>query len=379
MAQRLRLKRHQWAGVYTADFTLDGFRRRGHQLAEVLRRQNWSCLIAHDTRFMAGQFARYAYRYLEAHGVRVCYCPTPAPFPAVELALEQKRADTALIVSAGNRPFWYNGMIVLVPPTDEALLEGEPPWDEEDDGLPFPPPPLESSECTQVDLRTPYLETLRASVDIDLIRRTTLTVFVDPMNGTTSGYVPAALAEGGQTKAIEINREVDPLFGSQPPLPAEASLNRLRKLVKESDSHLGIALSADGRAIGVADNAGEIVPPLELALVLAHYLSRQYRQRGLVVVPRPQEAAGLDATLRAWEAAAALKVELADDPAARIAELLSQDRNSVLVGATAGGEVTLGRYSASPDAVLAALLLIELVARSSSKLRTIVDELKGTA
>ena len=159
-----------------------------------------------------------------------------------------------------------------------------------------------TTDSTSIDLRAPYLETLRDSVDMDLIRRATLTVFVDPMNGTTSGYVPAALGEGGQTKAIEINRETDPLFGRQPPQPTEAGLNRLRKLVKESDSHLGIALSADGRAIGVADNTGDSVSPLDLTLLLAQYLNRQYRQRGLIVRaaagrPRPRAAQAL----RAWE------------------------------------------------------------------------------
>lgn len=378
MSQRPRLNRHQWGGVYAADFTLDGFWRRVTRLAQTLTARKWSCLVAHDTRFMAGQFARYAYRGLEALGIPVSFCPTPAPFPAVELALEQKRADAALIVSAGNQQFWYNGMIVLIPPLDEPLLDGSlPPIGEA--GPEFPASPLDSSERTQIDLRTPYLETLRGAVDIELIRRATLTLFVDPMNGTTSGYIPAVLGEGGQTKAIEINRETDPLFGRQPPQPSEAGLNRLRKLVKESDSHFGVALSADGRAIGVADSVGDMVSPLDLTLLLAQYLSRQYRQRGLIVAPRPADQGEPPAGLRDWEEASGLKVELAGDPAARAAELLSQDRNSLLVGTTAAGEVILGRYNTSPDAMLVALLLIEMVARSGGKLRTLVDELRRTA
>ena len=170
-------------------------------------------------------------------------------------------------------------------------------------------PPLENTERNQFDLRGPYLEALRAAVDIDLIRRATLTLFVDPMNGTTSGYIPAAIGEGGQTKAIEINREIDPLFGRQSPQPSESGLNRLRKLVKESDSHLGVALSADGRALSVADSAGELVTPLDLTRLLASYLSRQHRQRGLVVGPLPPE--GEPASLRAWADEAGLKVESA--------------------------------------------------------------------
>jgi phosphomannomutase len=376
MAQRPRLNRYSWEGVYSADFTLDSFQRHCRRLADVLVARKWSGLVAHDTRFMAGQFARYAYRSLEARGVRVSCCPTPAAFPAVELALDQKRADAALIVSAGNRPFWYNGMIVLAP-LDLSPFAGEPATGDQDPAVPFPPDALENTENTSIDRRTPYLDMLRDSVDMDLIHRATLTVFVDPMNGATSGYIPGALGDGGQTKAIEINRETDPLFGRQPPQPAEAGLNRLRKLVKESDSHLGVALSADGRAIGVADNLGEIVPSVDVALLLAHYLSRQYRQRGAIVVPALEGGAEVAAAIRAWEDSSGLKVELASDPAARIADLLSQDRNSLLVGTTGSGEITLGRYGLSPDATLAALVLIESVARSGGRMRALLDDMKG--
>ena len=379
MSQRLRFIRQQWEGVYTADFTLDGVQRRCYQLAQTLRANKWSCLVAHDTRFMGAQFARYAYRSLEAQGVAVTFCPNPAPFPSVELALDQRKADAALLISASNQPFWFNGMITLAPPTDQQLLNIElatPAFD--DPTLSFPTLQLDANDRTQVDLRAAYLEALRDSIDIDLIRRATLTVFVDPMNGTTSGYVPAAIGEGGQTKAIEINRESDPLFGRQPPQPSETGLNRLRKLVKESDSHLGVALSADGRAISAADNTGELVAPQDLGLLLADYLNREYRQRGTVVVPQPPD--GNDpAYLRNWEAATGLRVEIVSNPAARVAELLSQDRNSVLVGVTSNGEVTLGRYGVSPDAALVALLLIEIAARFGSKLRTLVEAVKKKA
>jgi len=67
------------------------------------------------------------------------------------------------------------------------------------------------------------------------------------------------------------------------------------------------------------------------------------------------------------------------NPATRIAEVLGQDRNGLLVGATANGEVTLGRYGASPDATLAALLLIEINARFGNKLRTLLEGIKRKA
>src|SRR5690606_28345385 len=225
------------------------------------------------------------------------------------------------------------GLIVLAPlsgPALQDLFERPAPMLDLDTS-PFPPPP-EIGQSGQVDLRGPYIDSLREAVDIELIRRSPLTIFVDAMNGTASGCIPAVLGEGAQAKAIEINRETDALFGRQTPQPTEVGLQRLRKLVRESESHLGVAISADGRAIAVADHTGELVPPLDLALLLAQYLSGQHRQRGLVVAP----ASGPEPEgwLKAWEEASGVRVELSSDPAARIAEVVERDRSSLLVGIT---------------------------------------------
>ncbi|HWQ11473.1 MAG TPA: phosphoglucomutase [Roseiflexaceae bacterium] len=372
MGQRPHLSRYRWEGVFGAEFTLAAVRGRCRALVRTLAARRLSCLVAHDTRFMAGQFALDAYRLLESAGLSASFCPSPAPFPAVELALEQRRADCALVVSAGNRPYWYGGLILLAPPADPPPLEA-PAAEPQSDALPFPPQPAEGGERNQIDLRAPYLERLRGEVDIELIRRAPLTVFVDPMNGAASGCLPGAIGEGAQARAIEINRETDALFGRQTPQPAEVGLTRLRKLVKESDSHLGVAISADGRALGVADHTGEVVPPLDLALLLAQYLSGQHRQRGLVVAPAGPEPPG---GVKAWEEAYGLRLELAADPAARIAEVAGRDRGSLLVGVTSAGEVTMGRFGASPDGTLAALVLVEIVARFGEKLRPLVEKAK---
>jgi phosphomannomutase len=374
MAQRSLLSRTSWDGVIAADFTLANVRARCRLLAEMLVARRWSCLVAYDTRFLSAQVALDASRILGDGRVSICLGTSPVPIPAVELGLEQRRTDLALIVSAGNRPYWHNGLITLAPPTDAPLLASPPLENPLDPAPPFPPPPLDPSEC-QADLRQPYLDALRDAVDIELIRRAPVTIFVDTMNGTTGGFFPAVLGDGVQAKAIEINREADALFSRQTPQPSEVPLSRLRKLTRESDSHLGVALSADGRALVAVDNAGELLPPLDLALLLAHYLARQHRQRGLVVAP----AGGSEPPggLRAWEDALGLKVELANDPPARIAEIVARDRNNMLVGVTSSGEVTLGRSGPTPDGLLVALTLAEIVARYGEKLRSLVEKAKG--
>lgn len=374
MSARYRPYALAWEAVYTAAFTLDQVRRRGAALADGLAASRLSCLVAYDTRFMGGLFARDLSATFQSRGVRAPLSATTTPLPALHHALDQRQADCALYVSACNKPYVYNGLVLIAP--DSAGLSLEPASDDQTQLLaaPFPPTGDPAPEQT-VDLRTPYLEALRNAVDLELIRRTSLTIFVDAMSGTTAGMFPALLGESSQTRAIEINREPDPLFGRVAPAPTEAGLARLKKLVRESDSHLGLAISADGTALAVIDKNGEQLDPAETALLLAAYLARQHRQRGPVVLPAPAPntpLAGLP-RLAAWEEATGLRVDGMGDPGARLAELIGRDRARPVLGATAEGALVIGRYAAYPDAILAGLLCAEMVARGGGSLRALID------
>ena len=372
MGQHATYQRHAWEATYSVDFTLEEVRRRCRTLADVLVARRWNCLVAYDTRFLGAHFARDCARQLQAAGVATTLAAAAVPYPALELVLEQKRADCVLLISAGNLPYWQNGMIVLAPAGVNGVIE---PAADAPVLVDTSFPSADRVEMATIDLRPPYLEYLRSAIDIELIRRSPLTVFVDLMAGSASGMVPLVFGEGSQAKAIEINREPDALFGRQVPHPADSALQRLRKLVKESNSHFGAALSADGRAINVVDNQGDLVRHYELALLLGQYMVRQYRQRGLIVIPAlPLELAD---AVRQWEARVGMSVEQVADPAVRIAEITARDRSSLLAGITAGGELTLGRCSASPDATLAVLALAEAAARGGARLHDLIHKAMG--
>jgi phosphomannomutase len=357
-----------WEAIFAVDFTLDAARRRVAQLARSLGGQQRTCLVAYDTRFMGQAIARAIAGDLADHGGRVAFASAPAPLPAVRHALDTGRADCAVVVSARNRPAHYNGLLLYRGPAFDLPLTLE--------SDPEPPAPIsfpiagELPADQQVDLRPSYLDAVRARLDLDAIRRVSLTIFVDAMGGTTGNAVTTLLGDSGQTRAIEINRDADPLFGRVTPLPREAGMNRLKKLVRESDSHLGLAFSADGTALAVVDKNGEQIEAVEVALLVAAYLARQYRQRGAVVIP---EGALADARFAAWEDAVGLKVEATPEPATRVAELLSNERRGVLVGCSRDGELIVGADAASPDALLAGMYVAELVARNGGNLRPLLD------
>ncbi len=379
MPERLQIVQKFWEGIYTVDFTLEQMRRRCSRLGVDLLARGWDCLIAHDTRFMSNLFARDVYRQLDSQGVPVyLFSATPAPLPSIRFALEEQRARCALVVSARNRPYWFNGLVFLYP--DIADIPLQPDGEISGTGFEFPQLDDIGGGIHIQNLRDPYLAALQSHIDVEMIRRSALTIFADPIHGTTAGYLPAIITESGQARAIEINRDPDPLFGRNTPLPAEASLARMRKLVRESDSHLGLAFSADGTALSVVDKNGDRLEHLEVALLLAAYLMRQYRQKGIVIVPPPAADSPLSQSLvgiQRWEDATGIHVELSNDAKTRINEVLAQDRSNLLIGCTAEGEIIQGQDRAYPDALRAGLLIIELAARNGGNLRSLLDELRG--
>jgi phosphomannomutase len=366
MATRVRLHTSRWSGQFAVDVTLASLAGRSERLAEQLAAANRSCLLAYDTRFMSQMFAREIQRLLLGRGVPAPLANAPAPLAAVQYALVRGQADCALCVGAGNLPYWYSGLVFVSRHGDTELplaSDASPARTGE-----FPPPPLDERDPQLLDLRAPYLDMLRTLIDVEAIRRASMTIFVDVMNGTAAGYVPAILGEG-QTKAIEINREPDPLFGRLPPHPAENGLARLRKLVRESDSHVGVAISADGTALGVVDNTGNQVDGDLLLMLLADYLQRQYRLKGAIIAPAQTGAAAGKA-----EQQFGLRVEYVEAAEPAIDQALYGERAGLLVGHAGDGQFFLGRANLGGDALLAALLVLEMVARSGGKLRTLLEE-----
>lgn len=351
-------QRHQWEAVVAAGFTLDQFRRRCRTMAETLAARNWTCLVGCDTRFLGSQLALDAYRTLRGAGVSALLVTNSVPFPAIEMALEQQRADCALLVSAGDRPYWMQGLIALTPQLDQSPIA---PAASAPDGA-FPEDSSESTERALTDLRPIYIEQLRAGIEIEVVRRSPLTIFIDPMYGSAAGIVSAVIGDGAQAKAIEINRDPDPLFGRQTPEPVTTNLVRLRKLVRESNAHFGAALSADGRAISLIDGNGAQLTPTQVGMLLGYHFARHQRRRGLVIVPDVQQQS--ETEIRNWEGRTGLKLDREAAPARKIGEIVQHDRQSLLVGVTAAGEVYQGRGGIGPDAARTALLTAECVARA---------------
>ena len=116
-----------------------------------------------------------------------------------------------------------------------------------------------------------YLARLREIVDADVIRKAGLRVVFDPLWGAARGYSDTLLREAGVSVAT-VHDYRDVLFGGHAPEPDDHLLEDLRKKMRETKAHIGIATDGDADRFGIVDEDGTFFQPNYIIALLFDYL-----------------------------------------------------------------------------------------------------------
>jgi phosphomannomutase len=130
------------------------------------------------------------------------------------------------------------------------------------------------------DPAPPYLAQVERLMDLQKLRDAGFTVVADAMHGAGIGYFRRIL-EGGSTRVIEIRSERNPLFpGMHNPEPIGRNLDALADRVLAEHADLGLGTDGDSDRIGIVDERGQFVNPLDTYALLLLYLLEVRGQRG---------------------------------------------------------------------------------------------------
>jgi phosphomannomutase len=92
------------------------------------------------------------------------------------------------------------------------------------------------------------------------------------------------LLDGGAIEVVEINGERNPLFPSmKQPEPIEINLGGLSGEVKRRKADIGLATDGDADRIGIIDENGKFLTPLQVFALLSLYLLEVRGERGTIV------------------------------------------------------------------------------------------------
>ena len=247
-------------------------------------------IIGYDTRFASEDFASAAAEVVAGNRIKVYLCPKAAPTPVISYGILAKQAGGAIIITASHNPATWNGFkykseyASSAPPEVTAELErniSRTLTTGKINRIPLAEA-LEQRWVEYLDLAPIYLDHLTKLIDLDGLRQARLKIVVDSMYGAGAGYFKMLLGDGA-TEIIEINNERNPLFPGIQPEPIAANLAKLSATVKKQGASVGLATDGDADRIGIIDEKGVFLTPLQVFALLCLYLLEIRGERGLIV------------------------------------------------------------------------------------------------
>ena len=282
-----------WRGIIAHDFTFANVRYCTQSLVEHLKDRGSAdrgLVIGYDTRFASEDFAAAASEVVAGNGVKAYLSAKAVPTPLISYGVTQHEAAGAIIITASHNPAKWNGFKIKT--SDGASAPAEVVGDVEsrlpqiaaqnlakqapfDEGL-------SRGLIEYVDLDPPYLQHIAQMIDLDGIRQAGLRIIVDSMFGAGAGYLRSIL-QGGTTQVVEINGERNPAFPGIQPEPIARNLSKLCDMVRDSTAGVGLATDGDADRIGIVDEQGTPLTPLQIFALLALYLLEARGERGAIV------------------------------------------------------------------------------------------------
>jgi alpha-D-glucose phosphate-specific phosphoglucomutase len=294
MKNEIKFGTDGWRGIIARDFTFDNVRVCAQGAADYLKKSGMGAqglIIGYDTRFASEDFAAAAAEVTAANGIKTYLCDKATPTPVVSYGVVARKAAGAIIITASHNPGAWNGFKYKdqygssAPDdiTDEMIKSIERILPK---GLPERMP-LEKAVgqglVEQVDLAPVYIKQVNKLVDLPAIRKAGFDIIIDSMYGAGLGYLNGML-QGGSSKVTEINGERNPLFpGMVRPEPIALNLKKLSSMVKGQGASVGLATDGDADRVGIIDEKGNFITPLQTFAMLCLYLLETRGERGPLV------------------------------------------------------------------------------------------------
>ncbi len=370
MLTQIKFGTSGWRAVMAEEFTFANVRRAIGGVARYVaakKKQGARVIVGRDPRFLGETFCSMAEEILSAHGITPVLVAEPAPTPAFAYAVVQTKADGVINFTASHNPPEYNGIKFSTPDGCPALpevtkkIEAEiEAGDRSDSAAGKNGNGKKGAASESLDVKPGYLKRLREIVDLEMIRKANLQVCFDPMWGAARGYSDGALQEAG-VKVAAVHDYRDVLFGGHAPEPDDHLLEDLRKKMRETKAHIGIATDGDADRFGIVDADGTFLQPNYVIALLFDYLVESRGWKNGV-------AKSVATTNLINAIAKARGVELFETPVGfkYIGELIMQDK--IAIGGEESAGLSIRHHVPEKDGVLAGLLCCEMVARRGKSL-----------
>lgn len=363
-----------WRGVIARDFTFDNLSIVAQATMDYLVREGLAAkglVVGYDRRFLSADFAERVAEIAAGNGIRAFLAEGCAPTPAISWAVHEKGAGAGVMITASHNPPSYNGFKIKesfggsARPSTTRQIE-EIVAANQADGREIKcralADALADGTVKMFDAVSPYLAQLGRYVDIEAIRRASISVVVDPMYGAGSNLMPLLLPD-----AHEIHGDHNPGFNGRPPEPTEEHLEELAEAVRGGKYRVGLALDGDADRIGAIDETGSFFSShMIFTIILRHLYERKGLRGGVVKTVSTTRMVDL--------LAEKFNLKLHETPIGfkHICELMLE--NDILMGGEESGGLGVKGHIPERDGILMGLLLLEAMAMTGKGLRELLNE-----
>jgi mannose-1-phosphate guanylyltransferase/phosphomannomutase len=211
-----------------------------------------------------------------------------------------------------------------------------------------------------------YMEGFLEGISGEHVRRRSYTVVLDLAHGSTSDIFPELLGELG-CDAVILNANQEERRLAAPQHQIEASLARVRKIVKTLGADMGFYLSPSGERLFLVDDKERSQPPHRTVLFILELMGR------LAGKSKPGAYLPIQAPLIAAHGIRNVRIE-----SGRMTRLKDRTiRGSDLI-ATVNGEFAFTKFHPHWDAMYAVAAILEMMARTGGHVSEIYDSLPVT-
>ena len=370
-----------WRGIIGFDFNLFNLSRVVVAACQELHYQYYKevnskkILIGYDRRFMASEFAKQIVPFVKGCGFEPILSNSFVTTPSCSFYVKEMRCLGALVITASHNPYnWlglkiksFNGCSVDESFTSE--IEKRLTLGNAIDKI--------EGSYELADVKKFHLDKIKSLFDIEFIanelKKMNMRIFVDPMHGSASKCITEIFGSNDLGVVSEIRKDADPYFGGNPPEPLLNYLDDLKETLmknsKKGVKTLGIIFDGDGDRIAAIDEKGRYCSTQDLLPYFISYLGEINANS----YPVLKTVSGSDVIKNISEFQNRKVFEL---PVGfkYIAEKMIKEQ--IFIGGEESGGVGFGNFMPERDALYAAMILLNGIAKKSQYLYKTLDQIQ---
>jgi mannose-1-phosphate guanylyltransferase/phosphomannomutase len=213
-----------------------------------------------------------------------------------------------------------------------------------------------------------YTQSIVDAIDTQTIRGAAFKVVIDYAYGTSSFVMPNVLSKLG-ADVLAVNPYASTPGALAFEMGAHAAI--VANLVRSSGAHLGAVIDPDGEHVRFIDDEGHVLSDTEALLAFVHLIGETTEPGGRIAVPvaAPSQVAtvaegfGMEVLWTKLSTPALMQSALSDD---------------IIMAASLDGGFIFPRYLPAFDATAAFATMLELLARTGTRLSKLIGELPRT-